>query len=202
MTGRLATVVLLLLSASPAAPAAARNDDVGLANRAGNTRRVRGESYDVDGLSATEIRRDLDRRGPLSAGKRFDARTEWKVHWWFDLERVPGGCRATRVRVDLEVVVLLPRWRQPADASAELVRRWQGYLTALREHEDGHSAIGTSAADEIQAALSDQPLGASCALAEQRANRTGHDIVARHNRRDEQYDRDTRHGATQGARFP
>lgn len=177
-------------------------DDQRLSNRAANSRRVRHETYDVDGLDASGIRSQLNQRGPLSSGQRFDARTEWNVHWRFDFEQIAEGCRATRTRVDADVVVTLPHWRQPAQAEADLVGRWERYLAALDNHEDGHRAIGFAAADEIQATLADLPPGPTCAQAEQRANRAGYDIVARHNRRDEQYDKETNHGATQGARFP
>jgi predicted secreted Zn-dependent protease len=188
-----------LLAAAVCAPAHAEQ---GVANTRGRVPRLRVETYDVEGTTAQEIRRDLNRRGPLSHGQRFDARTEWNVRWRFDLEPRDESCRATRPRVDLDVLVTLPRWRQPTDAPASLVERWQRYLRALENHEEGHAAIGASAADEIRAALAQLPPAPTCDEAERRANRAGQEIVGAHNRRDEEYDEQTDHGATQGARFP
>lgn len=190
-----------LLAAVLAGPVAVRVDE-GLRSRNGGSSRVRVETYDVSGESADELRRDLNRRGPLSRGQRYDARTDWHVRWWFDFERSDEGCRAVRPRVDLDVRITMPRWRQPAGASSELVERWQRYLVDLREHEDGHAAVGQSAADEIREALGGLEAADSCPEAERLANRVGHDVIERHNRKDERYDEETRHGATQGARFP
>lgn len=181
---------------------AAGQSHEGLRNADGNSRQVQVETYDVAGDTAAEIRRELSRRGPLSGGKRFDARTEWTVRWWFDVEPEAGGCRVLRPRVDLHVLVTLPRWRREAEAPAELVERWERFLAALREHEQGHRAIGFAAADELQAMLFEQPAARDCAEARRRANRLGHEIVARRMRDNDRYDQRTQHGASEGARFP
>ena len=178
----------------------------GLAGRASGLQSARArpriETYDVSGETTQELRRDLNRRGPLSHGKRYDARTDWHVKWRFDFERSQEGCRVVRPQVNLEVVITLPRWRQPAGAGRQLVELWEGYLEALRSHEDGHLEVGQSAADEIRETLEELRAARDCSKAEQRANGLGHEIIERHNRRDERYDEETRHGATQGARFP
>ena len=178
----------------------------GLAGRASDLQSARArpriETYDVSGDTAQELRRDLNRRGPLSHGKRYDARTDWHVKWRFDFERGQDGCRVVRPRVDLDVVIILPRWRQAAGAERQLVERWEAYLEALGAHEDGHRDVGQSAADEIRETLEELRAARDCSKAEQRANGLGHEIIERHNRRDERYDEQTRHGATQGARFP
>lgn len=174
----------------------------GVRGSSGHGRLRQVETYDVEGRSARELRRDLDRRGPLVDGRRFDARTRWYVRWHFDLAPVPGGCRALRPQVDVEVTLTLPRWRRPSDTPAALVQRWERYLAALRGHEEGHTEIGYGAAQAVEDALSNRPAQEDCDSAESEANQAAQAEVARAQQQDLRYDRETGHGASQGARFP
>ncbi len=174
----------------------------GLPRPRASERPVRVESYDVEGGTAGELRRDLDRKGPLFDGRRYDARTRWYVRWHFDLLPTGGGCRVARPRVDLEVTLTLPRWRRPLSAPASLVERWQRYLAALRGHEDGHVAVGDEAARAIERLLSGRPVQEDCGSAESEANAAAQAEIARARQEDLRYDRETGYGATQGARFP
>ena len=100
----------LTLAWLAAAPPLASGDG---GQRSGASERpVRVESYDVAGENARELRHDLDRKGPLVDGRRYDARTRWYVRWRFDLLPTGEGCRVARPRVDLEVTMTLPRWRR------------------------------------------------------------------------------------------
>lgn len=166
------------------------------------TRQERVESYDVNGDSVRELRQELDRKGPLFEGRRYDARTRWWVRWHYDLTPVARGCRATRPQVDLEIAITLPRWRRPASAPEDLVERWERYLERLREHEDGHAAVAQEAARTIAGLLEDLPAEEDCGRADRAASRAAQDEIERANARDRQYDRETGHGASQGARFP
>jgi predicted secreted Zn-dependent protease len=186
---------LVLLAA--AAPLASGDQPSGAHGRA-----VRGETYDVAGETTRELRRDLDRKGPLVDGHRYDARTRWYVCWRFDLLPEGGGCRVARPRIDLEITMTLPRWRRPRGAAAGLVERWESYLAALRDHEDGHVDVGDQAARAVEAALSDRPARPDCGSAESEANDAAQAEIARAQQEDLRYDRETSHGATQGARFP
>ncbi len=165
-------------------------------------RQERVETYDVNGSNARELRQELDRKGPLFEGRRFDARTRWWVRWRYDLTPVAGGCRPTRPQVDLEIVITLPRWRRPASVPEDLAERWELYLERLREHEDGHAAVAEQAARTIAGLLEDLPAEEDCGSADRAADQAAQAEIGRANARDRQYDRETGHGASQGARFP
>jgi predicted secreted Zn-dependent protease len=96
--------------------------------------------------------------------------------------------------VSYDITVTFPRWAPPADATPELVAKWNGYLYALGLHEIGHVNNVISHSPEMVAVIK----GGTCLSAEDAAQ-----AVLRQMRQfDSQYDYNTDHGRTQGARFP
>jgi predicted secreted Zn-dependent protease len=155
--------------------------------------------YDVAGASADELRAQLDLHGPTG---QQDAYTDWWVQWRYDRVQAANGCELRSLAVTLDVTFTFPRWSPPDDAAPGLRERWEDYLAALRVHEEGHKEIALRAANEIAAALSSLPASPSCAELEQAADGTGERILERYRQQELSYDRQTDHGATQGARFP
>ncbi len=146
--------------------------------------------YDVSGTSAAEIRDNLDRQ---HANGGFDAFTGWNVHWnW------PGfgqaDCDLGNARLDTELHVRLPRWQPPRHADPALVLKWNSYLGSLAFHEQGHVQLARQGFAKMQQILHDS----SCTEADASLNA----VLAEMRRADLRYDAETRHGITQGARFP
>jgi len=168
----------------------------------GVRRDVRIETYDVSGDSARQLRADLNHRRPSTGAGRFDAVTQWQVDWQLSVQAERGGCRITDPLVDLKIVMKLPRLAPARAVPAELERHWQRYVRALREHEDGHAAIGEAAAREVAGQLLRQPTAANCQAARRAADKAAQAVIAEHRLKDPDYDRRTEHGARQGARFP
>jgi predicted secreted Zn-dependent protease len=104
----------------------------------------------------------------------------------------------TKVKID----ITLPAWQNENTGSAETRTQWQRYVAALTRHEQGHRQHGVDAAHEIDNAIGTLPPTGNCDALGTKANAAGSDIIRKYNQRDLDYDRDTRHGATQGARFP
>lgn len=158
---------------------------------------IREEHYVVSGSSPSEIRKELNRLRP----KGRDGYTSWHVAWRFHYMAQTGTCRMTSVVTSVTVTRTLPRWDEPAGASAATRAAWARYRQALSLHEDGHRDIGVSAANEIDTALRGMT-AASCAQLAQRANETGYRMLDEARAREREYDRSTNYGATQGAKFP
>jgi len=157
--------------------------------------------YDVDGDSEPELRSVMDAKGPPdSAGNRHDAYTAWYVTWRFPFSRTEEGCSTGPVTTSVRIDVTLPRWRAPAGSL--LVKKWRRYLDSLAEHESGHRETGFNAATEITEVLPALPAKPTCEEAEEAANAAAREVLARHQKRDADYDLETSHGATQGAVFP
>jgi predicted secreted Zn-dependent protease len=104
--------------------------------------------------------------------KGFWAYTTWHVRW-------TGDCR-----VSLEVSYTFPRWTNRDGASASLRQRWDRMITNLMLHERGHEQNGRNAAREID--------GSRCA-GDPMA------IIRKWANQDKVYDKQTKHGVTQGA---
>lgn len=155
------------------------------------------DTYSVDQTTNTSLLTALNRASPVRhEGKVFHAYTAWNVHWRFKWDATAGGCRITSVDTDLSVKTTLPEWRS---GNSAIAMQFVTYLAALRKHEDGHLRIGRRAAQAADLAILRLPSMASCDLLEREANRAG-DAVLEDAMRDEvEYDRNTRHGCTQGA---
>lgn len=150
--------------------------------------------YDISGSTEGEMRAQLNALGPVdNAGHRFDAQTKWFIRWnW------PGYgrrlCNLNAAIVTYEIQVIFPRWRAPANASPDLIAKWINYTRRLAEHEKGHVDFVVANYHSVRDAIG----AADCETAEVAAQAA----IARIRQHDVDYDAATKHGATQGAKFP
>jgi len=159
--------------------------------------------YRIEGDMAWDLRRQMDRHGPLDDdGRRWSALTDWHIHWRYRYVRSNGQCAAGPVTVELEINYTLPNWRPPASAPEELVERWDAYMVALQTHEDGHAEIAAQAAQAVQETMRALPAYPTCQALEREADALGESILDDFRQRQAEYDRLTEHGKTQGAHFP
>ena len=161
------------------------------------------EYYDIGGKSAPDIRKKLNHRGiRWTDGKVYDAVTKWHVRWNYRYERVDGRCQITSVTTHVDVVIKMPRWTGQNEADEALKDRWDNYFRALHGHELGHRNFGIKAAAEIEREISELDPSLDCAELGAAANAIGHRILDKYRRLEIAYDRETRHGYTEGAVFP
>jgi predicted secreted Zn-dependent protease len=140
------------------------------------------------------MRQQLDSLSPVGFdGYKGDATTNWRINWGWD-GYGNSSCDLTTANVTYSIEVTMPRWQAPQDASPELITKWNNYIQALAEHEKGH-------VDNIVAnykSVEDAIKNATCDTAEAAAQ-AALDPIRQY---DIDYDAETNHGATQGARFP
>lgn len=163
---------------------------------------IKHENYLIRGASAEALRDDLARLGPKDQDGNHHAYTRWSLRWSYPYERRAGRCATGPVKVSVTVTFTYPEWNPPAEAPTELVERWNGYKTALERHENGHKEHGLGAARDVRKkleSLGDEP---DCDSMNREANAQASRIVDDYKAKDKAYDKTTRHGATQGARFP
>ena len=147
------------------------------------------EPYEVSGSTESEIRAQLSARGPGG----YDAYTKWTVRWSW-----PGygttTCHLQDAEVTYGITVTFPSWLPTEQATPELVAKWNGYLYALALHENGHINNVVAHYPVIVATIK----GSTCLSAEAAAQT----VLRQMREYDGQYDANTEHGRTQGARFP
>lgn len=150
--------------------------------------------YDISGSTQDELRTQLNTLGPVGFdGYKGDATTNWFIRWnW------PGygtsTCNLSAAIISYDIKVIFPRWIPPADASPDLIAKWENYSKLLAEHEKGH----VDSVIENFPAVVDAIKGATC----ETADSVGTEFLNKIRQFDIDYDAETQHGATQGARFP
>lgn len=159
--------------------------------------------YDIHGNTQRALVQQLRAKGPTASnGQRFDALTRWNVTWNYRYEPRGGSCVITRLDTRTEATITLPRWRGQAGASPTLVRHWNRYISALRDHEYTHFSHATDAAREIQRLGRSFSQRGNCSGIERAFNRQANAAIERARERDRRYDRRTGHGRSEGAHFP
>ena len=159
--------------------------------------------YDVRGASADELRQQMNRLGIRWKDENtYDAYTGWDIRWRYTYEKSESRCSISSVRTSVDISYQYPRWSNPHSASAALKKRWELFIRALTKHEQGHGKIGVDSANEIEQSIAELRSRRTCATLGKAANAVGHQILDKYRSIEVDYDRRTRHGATQGAKFP
>lgn len=130
-------------------------------------------------------------------GEIFHGNTHWDIHWSFRWNTdASGRCRLISVNTKLDVVMTLP---DAKGADTHQLAVVTSYSRALRMHEQGHYDIARRAARDIDQSLLAMPGMNDCKTLDIHANAKGYELLERYNELSRQYDKDTRHGRTQGA---
>lgn len=149
--------------------------------------------YEVGGRDEDAIRASLNAHRPVDPndGAAVDGRTRWQVSW--KLRSDSEGCRAVEPPT-FSATVTLPKLADESTVPSAVRAHWERYLASLRTHEAGHARYVYEHLGAVQSAL----LAKTCGEANA-AGQAALKVVSAH---DATYDRETKHGLTQGAVFP
>lgn len=161
----------------------------------------RTDHYDVRGTTAEEIHAEMRRRGPRGDDRVYFGRTAWDARWELTYAERSGSCRMRRADVWINVEQTLPRWQPEGRAKAALAQQWDAFLHALRRHEDGHEALAEQAGYEILRQINNLE-AATCVVLKQKAHALARAALRRGLEANKRYDARTRHGRTEGVRWP
>ncbi len=154
--------------------------------------------YDISGTNITAIHESLQRNGPLAkSGKRFHASTHWNISWSYRWIESNQQCRLNKTDISVQVDMLLPRLKNRDSLDEKVRTKWDQYIAALTAHEQQHQAFGQEAANEIERLLLNTP-AMNCFRMEKHLNERAQEILAKYKNLEEQFDRDTEHGAKDG----
>lgn len=158
-------------------------------------------SYDVSGATMEEVAASMAANRPWKTNA-YRAKTDWQIGYKFHFGRTNGTFFLSRFDLQTRITVTLPRWTAPPEADAALRSAWAGFMRALLTHEAGHIQIGTKATKEVANCLSQLPGAASADELKAAVERAVDAVIDAHRKQEEEYDRVTRSGFTQGAVFP
>jgi len=147
--------------------------------------------FSIGGSDLGEIEAELGRRGPQvgGAGKRHPGATRMKFNTRLGYREQNGRCRIVEARVSVDARVILPRWKRSrkADEGTRLI--WDTLASDIKRHEESHVIIAKNHARELEEALKALRPRRDCAEMERAANQTSAQILAKHDRAQQQFDR-------------
>ena len=70
--------------------------------------------YRITGSTEKELRLQMNELGSSEegTGKIFDARTDWRINWYFYYSQGTKECKIDRVDVSLSITYTYPKWIQ------------------------------------------------------------------------------------------
>jgi predicted secreted Zn-dependent protease len=161
------------------------------------------EYYEICGCCEADLKGELKQKCiTWKDGRKYDALTNWKVKWDYGHNRAGKTCSADSFTVTVNVRYHLPKWAKPAEAPRELIGKWESYTKNLLTHENGHRDRAVDAAADLTRTVADLPPFNTCSELDREVNIISRARMKRLEGEQQQYDRETGHGAAQGALFP
>ncbi len=159
--------------------------------------------YDVSGATPDQIRAEMNQNGTKwDDGRTYDSVTTWNLKWTYDYDCSNHTCRAGGFKTNVDITFRFPKWIQPADASQDLIAKWDTYMQHLITHENGHRDMAVAAAEQLCRDVQTLPLAESPEALDKEIQALASNEMDRLNTDEKQYDVTTIHGTTQGAVFP
>lgn len=159
--------------------------------------------YQIQGKTIAELRRSLNQLRPWkTAARPHDAQTEWRTRMQYRTLTLPGSAWCTNFATVTQITLTLPGWTATNGASEETLREWNRYQRALIEHEAGHARHAREGTVELHRRIKLVEPQPDADSLRQRVDAVLAEVQAEVRKKDADYDRETRHGATQGALFP
>ncbi len=167
----------------------------------------RVDTYPITGSDRRAMRAQLRVPADAAAGldqsqasnaNRFAGLYVWQMSWRYETQSAGGLCNVSKATVTLRSTVTIPEWIPPAGVDSALAADWPRYRNALAAHEQGHRELAYKGAGRLRRALEGVPMQ-SCGSIATATKTVGESVMKELRLEQSAYDRDTRHGITQGA---
>lgn len=152
--------------------------------------------YSVRVKARNEILPRFNKKSPIKeGGKVFHAHTYAYIKWNFKWETKNKKCQIKNVTTSVDVTYIYPKLRT---RSVDVKLVWNKWYPKLIIHEEGHRDLAVKISKEIERVI--KPMkSANCKKLEKKANNAGNKKIAKLDRLNKNYDKETNHGETQGA---
>lgn len=163
------------------------------------TESIENKYYEISPRSPYEIKQELMRQSPIRAGSgSYNGHTDWYINWSFQATRGPDGCRASQIQTSVHVVHILPALSAHV-TDQQTIEAFNKFNAALAAHENNHGNNGLLAAREIDKAINEVQPQRDCQSLSRMINNIGNSLVQKYTLKDNEYDRVTNNGFTEGA---
>ncbi len=156
--------------------------------------------YTIEGKDIDTLKRQMHEKGPKDSRtkQRMWAYTKWNVKWSLNFSEQSSSCILKKTNVDVQILYILPKWVDRDDADPELVEKWDAYFEKLMEHERQHAKHGKDAGRHIIKTFKGMPKMKKCSSIKRSARKAAGEIIDFYAKRDIIFDKETKHGITDG----
>lgn len=135
---------------------------------------LRDETYLVYGSTTAELRESIEQNNPGRGGAGW---SQWSFAWEWDYDQKgrAGTCALGEVRVEVEVVHVLPSWDPPQEADSALVQDWDRFFNELRAFHYGYRDVVVEQARRMHRHL-ERVAGPSCRMTGNEADRIARNL--------------------------
>lgn len=158
--------------------------------------------YEVRGTSSRDLEVDMVMHGPEVEGHPRYAATAFSIHWSFRVQSSAAGCAVRRPRLDLDMILHVPKWMDRDRAEDELRAAWDTFLDAVRAHEHGHQQVNVDGATRIFRELQQAHSAGGCADLRRAIEPRLRSLLGAIHAANRRYDIDTGGGVRLGVRWP
>ena len=147
--------------------------------------------YPVHGHTPIELHMSMMQNGPFNeiVKRRVYAEIHWRFKWKFDYAHEPGKCRIDKFAVALVTTITMPKGMDAETAPAETQALWPSVVSKIRQHEDGHKAIGVEGANVLARRLQALPAYENCQALTHAINSLGERIYGEYSLANSAFDR-------------
>ncbi|WP_181176735.1 MULTISPECIES: DUF922 domain-containing protein [unclassified Mesorhizobium] len=147
--------------------------------------------FSIGGSTLDDIETQLSKHGPQvkSTGSRHPGATQMAFTTRISYARQAGSCRIADAAVTVKVKVILPEWRRPRKADADVKLFWDTLSADIKRHEERHVEIAKNHARKLEEALKATYPRKDCDAAKAKAAQITAAVLAEHDRAQVQFDR-------------
>jgi predicted secreted Zn-dependent protease len=147
--------------------------------------------FSVGGRTLDDIETQLSKNGPKvkSTGMRHPGATQMAFTTRVSYAQTSDSCRIADAIVTVKVKVILPEWRRPRKADADVRLFWDTLSADIKRHEERHVEIAKNHAHELEDALKATYPQKTCDAAKANAAQITAAVLAKHDRAQVQFDR-------------
>jgi len=154
--------------------------------------------YFITGSTYKEIMSSITANRPWGTNLNFLAYTKWIVNWEFETSFENQKYKPVNVKVRVNSEITMPAYKPPTNGiSREFLVNWGNFYRKLLEHELGHVRISQQAGKEVYERIKKFEGATSRREMHREIHRIANSTIDEFKKKDEEYDRVTRHGLNQ-----